>query len=107
MKPNRWTPRLTPRAPSAGLIVSLALGIVPTALAMHLWNRLEAVQTAPPRLVRLETPPPVYSEAPACPECGRATRKVPAGAGLGGRAGGQPAQGGGTPQLQGLQALLA
>jgi hypothetical protein len=51
------------------MIVSLALGMVPTALVMHLWNRLQAVPTAPPLLVRLETPPPVCPAAPACPAC--------------------------------------
>jgi len=41
---------------------------------------------------------PVGADAPECPECGGATRKVPAGAGLGGRAGGGSAgRAGGGP----------
>jgi putative FmdB family regulatory protein len=54
--------------------------------------------------LRFERLLPRDSKAPACPECGRATRKIPAGSSLGARAGGQPAQGEGNPQMQGLRA---
>jgi putative FmdB family regulatory protein len=53
--------------------------------------------------LRFERLLPRDAAAPECPECGGATRKIPAGAGLGGRAGDRPAQGGVAPQLRGLQ----
>jgi putative FmdB family regulatory protein len=53
--------------------------------------------------LRFERLMPRDAEAPACPDCGRATRKIPAGAGLGGRADVAPAPGRGTPQAQGLR----
>jgi len=46
---------------------------------------------------------PRDAQAPACPDCGGATRKIPAGSSLGGRAGGKPAQGADTPPVRGLR----
>jgi putative FmdB family regulatory protein len=43
--------------------------------------------------LRFERLLPVGAEPPGCPDCGGATRKIPAGSSLGGRAGGQPANG--------------
>lgn len=54
--------------------------------------------------LRFERLLPRDAEAPACPECGGATRKIPAGPSLGGRAGERPAQGSVAPQMRGLQA---
>jgi putative FmdB family regulatory protein len=54
--------------------------------------------------LRFERLLPRDSEAPACPECGGATRKIPAGPSLGGRAGERPAQGSVPPPVRGLQA---
>jgi len=64
--------------------------------------------------LRFERLLPIGAEAPACPECGGATRKIPAGSSLGGRAGerlargrppgDRPAANSGAPQWQGLRA---
>jgi len=64
--------------------------------------------------LRFERLLPVAAEAPRCPECGGATRKIPAGSSLGGRAGQhperdrlagtRPAADSNAPQWQGLRA---
>jgi putative FmdB family regulatory protein len=53
--------------------------------------------------LRFERLLPLDAEAPECPECGGATRKIPAGSSLGGHAGGKPATAGVAPQWRGLQ----
>jgi putative FmdB family regulatory protein len=53
--------------------------------------------------LRFERLLPRDAQPPACPACGGATRKIPAGASLGGRASDRPRAGGGAPQLQGLR----
>jgi putative FmdB family regulatory protein len=53
--------------------------------------------------LRFERLLPRDADAPDCPECGGATRRIPAGSSLGGRASQQPAKEGVPPQWRGVR----
>ena len=53
--------------------------------------------------LRFERLLPWGADAPDCPECGGATRRIPAGSSLGGRTSQRPAKEGVPPQWQGVR----
>jgi putative FmdB family regulatory protein len=53
--------------------------------------------------LRFERLLPRDADAPDCPECGGATRRIPAGSSLGGRTSQRPAKEGVPPQWQGVR----